>query len=348
MSPRWPGWTAARRQSRAALLAGACTVVCAAGCGPSWPTPRSVADPAFLAGAQPVASVDLLPIDLQVWTGEGSEREPGELYHALDAGVGGAVAAELAGRGYQVRAQLGWDGRYVAPDGVVRAAMSEEDLASTAWALSGYGEAQRRVRDGILAPFLPARLGGATGSDATLYVGGWAFAGKDGGSTAGKVAKGVLVVALVAAVVVIAVAAAKKSGGGGGGALGSAARSAGRVASGAARVAGRVLVPAGRLARRAALATLRSGPDMLEASLHVLDAMGRSSTHLAIYPGRPDHHRSGPRKGRSAMQLEMTLIDNRTGQVLWHARERFPARPERPADVQRAVRRLLAGLPAAG
>jgi hypothetical protein len=45
------------------------------------------------------------------------------------------------------------------------------------------------------------------------------------------------------------------------------------------------------------------------------------------------------------MYLEMTLVDNRTGAVLWHAQERFPANAARPADVGRVTRSLLATLP---
>jgi hypothetical protein len=85
---------------------------------------------------------------------------------------------------------------------------------------------------------------------------------------------------------------------------------------------------------------------MVDLSLQVLDAWGRSETHLEIYGGRPDYYRSSaPHKGRSAMLLEMTLVDNRTGRVLWHARQRFPASPAKPVEVEKAVKRLLAALP---
>jgi hypothetical protein len=67
---------------------------------------------------------------------------------------------------------------------------------------------------------------------------------------------------------------------------------------------------------------------------------------VEIYGGRPDYYRSSaPHKGRSAMLLEMTLVDNRTGRVLWHARQRFPASPAKPEQVEKAVKRLLAALP---
>jgi hypothetical protein len=341
---------------RAALLA--CAAAAALGTGPAcagatWPEVHSVADPGFAGGQRPVTRLDILPIDLQVWTGAGSKQDPNQLSRSVTTVLGGAVAAEMAERGYQVTAQMDWDGRYVAPDGLLRSAMSEEDVAGTAYALSGYGEAQRRASrelgtGGMLVPFLPARLGEETGADATLYVGGWAFSGRDKRrNKASQVAKVVLVVAVVA-VVVVAIAAAIKSDGGASKALGGVARGASKAASHTARLATRVIRPVGRLATRATAAMVRSR-DGVEAAVHAVDALGRSITHLDVYAGRPNYYRSGgPRKGRSAMQLEMTLVDNRTGRVLWHARQRFPARPSSPREVARAASRLLAAMPAAG
>jgi hypothetical protein len=46
------------------------------------------------------------------------------------------------------------------------------------------------------------------------------------------------------------------------------------------------------------------------------------------------------------LYLEMTLVDNRTGLVLWHAHQDFPANIAKPADIDRAARLLLASLPA--
>jgi hypothetical protein len=321
-------------------------------CGPKWPTVRSIGDPAFVSGGpgSSIGTIDVLPIDLQVWTSPDSEKTPHELYGALNEMVGGQVNARLAERGYQVVAQMDWDGRYMAPDGAMHNAMPEPELGATAYALSGYGEAQRKVRDGLLVPFLPARLGQETRSDATLYVGGWAFAGKDGGmSTGAKVALGVFAVAVVAVVVVAAIAGAKDGGGDGvGKVLGGAAQGVGKAAGGAARVAVHAIKPITRLGVRMTAAMVRSGPHMVNMTLDVMDAMARSGTHIAIYQGRPDYYKSSaPHKGRSAMLLEMTLIHNRSGRVLWHARQRFPASPARPQQVEKAVKRLLAGLPAA-
>jgi hypothetical protein len=52
-----------------------------------------------------------------------------------------------------------------------------------------------------------------------------------------------------------------------------------------------------------------------------------------------------PHDGDSRMYLEMTLVDNHTGNALWHAHQQFPANPAAPEDVDRAANALLATLP---
>lgn len=334
--------------TRAAIAAASLLL---AACGPKWPTVRSMADPSFAAGGPgtAVGTVDILPIDMQVWASPESEKSPQELSGALNEMLAGQVTARLAERGYEIGAQMDWDGRYRAPDGAMHNAMAEPELGAVAYALSGYGEAQRKVKDGLLMPYLPARLGQETGSDATLYVGGWAFAGKDKGmSTGAKVALGVFAVAVVAVVVVAAIAGAKDGGGGLGNAVGGAASGVAKVATTGARVAVHAVKPITRVGMRMTAAMARSGPQMVHMTLDVMEAMARTGTHVEIYAGRPDYYRSSaPHKGRSAMLLEMTLIDNRSGRVLWHARQRFPASPGKPPEVEKAVKRLLAPLPAA-
>ena len=48
----------------------------------------------------------------------------------------------------------------------------------------------------------------------------------------------------------------------------------------------------------------------------------------------------------SQLYLEMTLVDNRTGLVLWHTHQVFPANAAKPGDPERAARVLLSSLPA--
>ncbi|HKE13672.1 MAG TPA: hypothetical protein VKB80_02320 [Kofleriaceae bacterium] len=315
-----------------------------AGCGETWPGARGLADPQFLGHGRAVETVDILPIDLQVWTTPGRGVDPEGLAGSLQQSMGGMVSAQLARRGYRVVAQIDRGGRYVAPDGAPAVAMAPDDVMRTAYALSSYGTAQRESEGGaLLVPFLPARLGATTGSDATLYVGGWAFAGVDNGpSKAGKVLKVVLIVGLVAVVAAAVVVGLKD--GKHGGAVGKVAEGAGKVATGGVRVAGTVMTGVARTTGRVALA-IASDPELFYLTVDTIDAFARAGTHVDYYSVRPDYYAEGPHDGRSAMLLEMTLIDNHTGRTLWHARQRFPASPERPQEVARAVATAVSSLP---
>ena len=325
-------------------MASVLVVSSAAGCaGEAWPEVRGVADPQFLGHRRAVETVDVLPIDLQVWTRPGLQLDPADLSRELELSIGGMVAAQLAGRGYEVVAQIDRSGRYVGTDGQVRAAMQQADLLRTAYALSSYGQAQATHQGGLLFPFLPARLGGATGSDATLYVGGWAFAGKERGSNkAAKVVGTILIVGLIA-VVAVAVIAGLKGDKGPARAVGKVAEGAGRVAHGAVRVAGGVVGGVARTTGRVAREIVRD-PVLFQLALDTAYELAHAETHMRVSSARPDYYATGPRDGRSAMMLELTLIDNRTGQTLWHARQRFPASPRRSRDVERAVSRVMASL----
>jgi len=82
--------------------------------------------------------------------------------------------------------------------------------------------------------------------------------------------------------------------------------------------------------------------------LEQLVAHGYSSTHVDVYGDRPAYieQRDTPRRGRSQMYVEMTLVDNTTGTTLWHARQRFKANADKPAEVRAVMRRMLASVPA--
>jgi hypothetical protein len=318
------------------------------GCGgPNLPPVRSQGDHEFMTRQRGVATVDVLPLDVQLWTHAKSRTSPeaqGEQFHAL---ASGAVTAELSRRGYQVVAQMDWDGSYVLPGGAPAQAMTPETIEVTAHSLSGYGRAVAAMDDALPVPYLPHRLGTATGADATLYVGGWAYVGNDNRQSTGvKVAKGVAIGILIVAVIAVVIVAAGKGGGGGGGGVasgaGKVAAGAGRVAVTAGRVAGRVTAPVMR-------GVARSGPQLMRGVLRTADAFGRAGggTHLDIYAGRPAYFEEpgAPKSGRSRMHLEMTLIDNRTGLVLWHTGQTFPANGTRSKHVRDVVSRLMASLP---
>ena len=85
------------------------------------------------------------------------------------------------------------------------------------------------------------------------------------------------------------------------------------------------------------------------------DAFGRSNTHIDIHFGgsanyqRVDYYKKTqtPKKGKSQMYLEMTLIDNHSGNVLWHAQQYLPANGSKPAQIRKAMARMMASLPRA-
>jgi hypothetical protein len=333
----------------AALLATVNLV--ATGCaGPQWPRTQARVDQGFLRGAQPVYTIDVLPPDVQVWASAGSAASAEDLAAKLDGTMRDVVDTALLRRGYHVLAQLEWDGTYVAPDGALIEAMAAEQLGVTAYSLSGYGHAVEAADQGLLVPYLPHRLGRATGADATLYIGGWAYVGKDPNDNRGaKIARGIVIGVLVIAVVAILIIALDKAGGKG---LGKAAGGVGKAAASAGRSAARVAVTAGRMAARSLEPALRTyarvGPRLARGMLDMADAFGHVNTHVYIYPGRPSYFEDErtPKKGPSRMLLEMTLVDNRTGTVLWHTRELFPAHATQGAQVRRAFAALLSTLPA--
>jgi hypothetical protein len=319
-------------------------------CGPSWPAVRASADPSFAAGKRGVRTVDVLPADVQIWTLPGAADEPEAIAESFDGHVAGALPGLLARRGYQVAGNLDWSGAFVSPRGFREQALSPQQLAETAHALSGYGVARERAGEAGLAPHLPHRLGAATGADATLYIGGWAYAGKKGESTGKKVAKGIAI-GLVAAIIIVAVIAAVKGGGKGPGRIGG--RVAGGAARGAVRVAGRAAGGFGRVALRLGRGAVRVAAEVARHSTIEIHAgsgsYGHRHTHVEWYAGRPDYYNEpgAPRRGRSAAMIEMTLIDNATGQVLWHARQRFPASPASPGDTRRVLETMIAAMPPA-
>jgi len=335
---RWSGrlWIAAFASAMNLAFAG-----CAAR---TWPSVGAVGDEQFMNRRRAVQRVDVLPVDMQLWTDRSVKSPPDALAQTFTNRTRAAISSTLANLGYDVGAHIEWDGRYTGGDGLPAHAMSESEVAATAYSLSSYGRALRGADAEAVPPYLPSELGAQTGSDATLYVGGWAYVGDDDKpGTGSKVAKGVLIGALIIVVIAVAVIGIKR---GGGGAVGRAAGGAGRVvgkaATGAARVAGRA---GGTMLRVMA----RSADNFAEGMARSADALGRTHTHIEIHAGRPDYYQepASPKKGRSQTYLEMTLVDNASGRTLWHARQRFPASAARSGHVVEMVHRMMATFPAA-
>jgi hypothetical protein len=305
-------------------------------CGRTWPTVRPVIDGRF-ASAQ-VASVDVLPVDVQVtsYEGDGAEQAGASLEDRFFTEAEGHVVSLLAARGYHVNAMVDWAGKGSLADGRRVRVLPRKALEHTVGALSAYGVAQSQRHDGVpLVPYLPARLGEATGSDATLYVGGYSYKGHDGPS-AGKVIGTIFVVIFIVVVIVVVAAVAKKGGSSVGRAAGNAVSAVGRAAGTVGRV---VVFGAARLGTAL--------EPILRVGLEIADVYGRThaGTHLGVYAASPGARPRLPHGGPSETLLEMTLVDNRTGLVLWHARDRFPASPGRSGDVREVFSRLLETLP---
>lgn len=293
------------------------------GCAPAWPDVRAIGEPAFLAGARSVATVDLLPIDVTV-ASDGQLGTAEEIAAVFENAVTAQLVGALASRGYQLAAVIDGEGGYVRSNGQPGVAMSHEEIDRTLQSLASYGFAESRAAGRLLTPLLPARLGVATGSDASLYIGGYGYSGEDpSGVDAGDVVKGVLVALVIVAVVVVLVAATKHGGGVGGG---------GNVAH---------ALPAMHGAAHLGHAMVHAGRPLVD----LVDVFGRVGTHVDVSAAHADEMPAVPQQGDSQTLVEMTLIDNHTGQTLWHARQRFPANPARQEHIAELVSRMLGTLP---
>lgn len=300
-----------------------------------WPAhPVALSAQAFATRGE-IGTVDVLPLDLQLWAERGHEGNLAELRAGAEVNIMNAVLDALARRSYSVGAMIDWNGDF--PGGN---ALSRDDLLATVGSLARYGAAAAEHPGQLPVPFLPARLGTATGADATLYVGGWAYVARHRESTGEQVAKGVMIGLLVLGVVAIValVLSGSKSHGRGGGGRGGGGRGAsgsghaadmGRGASQAAFHAGRGAHHAGRRAAEG-----------------LVDAFGRTAIDIAVASPDWSENPALPHEGgEPAMYLEMTLVDNRTGLALWHVHQTFPASAASATDTARVARSLLEQLP---
>lgn len=387
--------------SLAWLFATVAMASLAAGCGPRWPAIHATYHSEFAADPGRVATVDVLPVDIDVAIAAGMDHPP-SLAESINRWVTNETVEELSGLGYRVTL-IDWRGRYLSEDGRGQA-MDEQVVANTTDSLHVYGEAREAAiavgRSEPLAPHLPAKLGEQTGSDATLYVGGKAYVAKPRKTTGEKVAITVGIIAVIAVVVVVVVAIAaagedspassgRSKGGKARGRSGSGkgklpaiarrtrdhrsssrsgSRSSSRTRSGS-RVAPvrdhragssssvRELWPrAGRTTRdhrsdrgapdRAA-PTSRDGADVdltFEWYDQPVDSMGHSDTHIRYVSPRYYPRVVEPAK-HAWVELEMTLVDNQTGAVQWHARQKFKVAPQNARHLRKAVRKMLETLP---
>lgn len=324
------------------------------GCGGrAWPTTAVSASNPAIANA---LTVDVLPIDVAVWADPGVEVSPEDLRGQLESGILSAAIDTLNKRSYGIDALIDWNGE---ASGVT--VLARDELHATIGALARYSEAIRSPTD-MPEPTLPVKLGTATGADATLYVGGWALVAKPRESTGEKVLKGVAIVLAVVAVVAIVAIIADG--------LGSSSKKESKKGGAAIRDNREEAISSARDHRSSSTTPAR---DHRQASFsrdhrgspsfardHRTHSTGnavepsrshhprlRSSIGLDLVGAALDHswHPEPDPDAESGLYLEMTLVDNRTGKVLWHAHQAFPANVTEPADTERAVRIMLASLP---
>jgi hypothetical protein len=347
---------------RTLVASATTTALLAAGCTPDrpWPAhPVAISAQAFATRGD-IVTIDVLPLDLQLWAEPGYEVNLATLRSGSEVNIMNTALDTLAKRNYTVGAMIDWNGDF--PGGN---ALSRDELLATVGSLSRYGAAATEHPGQLPVPFLPVRLGTATGADATLYVGGWGYVAMPHGSAGEQVAEGLLIGLLIVSVVAIIalVASSSKSsshghGHGGGGHASGAASSGGHAsgaagsgghASGAASSGGHASGAAGGHAARGAFTASR-GVDHVHhvgrAVAGIADAFGRAAVDIALsspdWGEDPELPHEG---GESQMYLEMTLVDNHTGLALWHAHQSFPASAANARDTARVARTMLAQLP---
>lgn len=330
----------------------------ATGCGADrpWPTrPYAVTAQSFAQQTQ-VATIDILPLDLQMWAQKDYSVNLDELRGMAEVNLMNTALDTLTKRNYAIGAMIGWDGA-----SNQQSVLSKDDLMATLGSLGTYGQAVEEHPNIMPTPFLPARLGVTTGSDATLYVGGWSYVAKkkDSGSDIGEaILVGLLIISVVA---IIAIALdsksskSSKSGGHKGSSGGSKTASAphrvdhrGGVTvpviggtNGGSHHGGRVDSIVGsttRVHHTGGFRTARVGGAML-------DAFGRTAVDLAIEAPDWSEDAAPSNEDQPETYLEMTLVDNHTGNVLWHAHQVFPASAESAKDMARVARTMMAKMP---
>jgi hypothetical protein len=303
-----------------------------------WPIyPAATFTPALAAGSS-VETIDVLPLDLQVWAEPGYDATADQLQGRTATEIMTVAVDTLSDHNYKIAAMIDWNGDYDGGN-----ALAKDDLMATVGALSHYGAAaagHRERHEHLPVPYLPARLGTATGADATLYMGGWSYvsmANEDDGHHVGEaILLGLVIIGVIAA---IAATTKSRSHSGGGGHSGAGGHSGGGRSGGHIGGGGRI----GGGGHIGGAPLLLHHPRVIAG---VADAFGRLATDIALTapaweedPGLP--HDRGP----SQMYLEMTLIDNHTGLALWHAHQLFPADATDQRDVARAANTMLKAFP---
>ena len=339
------------------------------GCGATWP---NRANALAMPTVHQVTTVDVLPIDLEVWTENGFPVAPEDVRFDASANLMTNAVELLQKRSYALDGEIDWNGEIEGRGAV----MERGDVERTIATLARYDTATGRFPVRLPDPQLPAKLGAVSGADATLYVGGWAYVAAHHDSTGEKVAEGILIgvaVIAVVAIVAIAIAGADKGGSHGGASHGGGGSHGGGSHGGGAGHSGPTFhdhrVAAADNPQFAPLivhdhrtgewhgggtgggSTGNGGDHHLHVStghsVHIDTAVEIVDAIDPQMPAHPDWSGDVPSGGDdSQMYVEMTLVDNATGTVLWHAHQKFPANAASKEDLARVTRTMLASLPA--
>lgn len=310
------------------------------GCAPSL---EQVIPSAHLAlGAAPLKSVTLMPIDLVME----AEQPVGVLSDAASARAAEralprileTTRAQLAARGYGWT-ELDWDGTMADRRGR-QAAIDPTGLANLADWLLGFGYAvmgNTAQADGNQVAPLPFS------TDATLYVGGYAHLHKDRPhrtEVAIDVAIGVGVAVLIVGVILLMASSRGRVGWPSfGSSLGGAALKA-------------LTFPA-VLGAHAALAATRSVIAVSTLPFGHIHGPG-CNVYLGVHAGvvyvpgaRPRPELGANARRANELALSATLIENRTGRILWTAGQPMAVDPVDEDELHMAVSHLLEKLPRA-
>jgi hypothetical protein len=266
-----------------------------------------------------------------LWAEPGFTGNLTELRAGAEVNIMNVALDALARRDFTTGAVIDWNGDFAGGT-----AMSRDDLLATVGSLAHYGAAAAGSPGQLPVPFLPARLGAATGADATLYLGGWAYVTQPRASAGEQILEGIVIALLVVTLVALIAAATKSDsrsshGPSGTGHGGPRAGSVGKLGSHPVFTASRGVEHVGRRPHVVA--------EMVDAFGRTAVNVGLASLEWGIDPALPHDG------GEAQMYLEMTLVDNRTGLALWHARQIFPANAASAQDTSRVARAVLDALP---
>ena len=333
------------------------------GCGATWPNRAAgLARPEV----HRIETIDVLPVDLEVWTENGYPETPEAVRDSAASQLLISAVDVVQQRSFAIDGLIDWNG---AIDGRGEV-MPPADLDATIATLARYDLAAGQYTLHLPDPRLPAKLGAVSGADATLYIGGWAYVAAHHDSTGEKIAEGVLIgVAVIAVVAIVAIALAGSKGGGhGGGSHGGGGGGGGSHGSGHAAPSfhdhravaadpnpqfASIIVHDHRSTEGLDKIVRDHRSTSVEPGVHVSESHPvRVDTAIDIVddidlsrPQHPDWSGDVPQGEDPAMYVEMTLVDNSTGLVVWHAHQKFPASAASKEDLARVARTMLASLP---